>query len=449
MGLTLRAPLLAAAALACGGDPTSSAPVAAIEVTTSRASIRAGDSLSFRARLTDAEGGQVHGREIAWTSSDPSRLQIAVSADSIVAEALAIGPVTVIATSGEVSGQLAITIVPAFASIEPAMIRTCGLDPDGVAYCWGRYDQEEIALPRRVAGEQLFSSIANSISRTCALTSAGVAYCWRLSTATPELVAGGLTFGSLARGAAQAHHCGLTDAGAAYCWGLNRSGQLGNGTTHDTLRTVPAPVSGGSMFTSIVTGFEHTCALLISGAVQCWGDNAYGQLGDGTTTDRTTPVVVDTDLRFATITAGGGHTCGLTADHAAYCWGRGSSGELGDGSASDRLVPTPVAGDLEFVDLSAGAVFFTCGLTSDGAAYCWGANTLGQLGSTGAPGRVTPQPVDGGHTFALLRAGNAGACGLTVAGRALCWGVGGAGQLGHGLFQDSFTPVFVKNPVIE
>ena len=81
------------------------------------------------------------------------------------------------------------------------------------------------------------------------------------------------------------HTCGLTARGAAYCWGYNEDGQLGDGTTADSGTDGPQAVIGGLRFASIQTGSYHTCGLTARGAAYCWGFNAYGELGDGTTTE--------------------------------------------------------------------------------------------------------------------------------------------------------------------
>jgi alpha-tubulin suppressor-like RCC1 family protein len=439
--------------LGCGDDPASPRAVTAVEVTVSQASVRAGDSLSFRATLTDAAGAEVTGVPVIWASSDPTRLTVEASGDSAVAEALSIGdPVTVTATVGEVSNTAVVSIVPAFAFAEAANIRTCALDPQGIAYCWGRYSNEEISLPRRVVGGHIFTAMANggdgNTTTTCGLTDAGRTYCWPTnSTGTPTQLAGDHTFTSLAKGGGDGHRCALTAAGAAYCWGYNRFGQFGNGATSTEFHSPPLAVSGGLAFSSIVVGGSRTCALQPSGATYCWGTNDGGELGDGTTVDRLEPVAVAGDLEFEMLAAGGSHTCGLATGGVAYCWGANSLyGQLGDGTKTSRVEPTLVSGGISFVDISAGRSH-TCGLTADGIAYCWGSNAFGQLGSRGALERLAPHPVEGGHRFALIRTGSSSTCGVTVGGRAMCWGNGTNGQLGNGGFQNSFVPVFVKNPV--
>ena len=147
---------------------------------------------------------------------------------------------------------------------------------------------------------------------------------------------------------------------------------------------------------------------------------------------------------FDVIAAGRNHTCGITPDGAAYCWGANTSGALGDGTTTDRSVPTRVVGGHVFTWISAGQ-FATCALEDDGDAYCWGDNTDGQLGDGTTTNRWEPTPVSGGHAFTSVSAGgNFFVCGLTTDGDAYCWGRAGRGQLGTGTNLNHSVPTAVS-----
>jgi alpha-tubulin suppressor-like RCC1 family protein len=194
-------------------------------------------------------------------------------------------------------------------------------------------------------------------------------------------------------------------------------------------------------FAGVSVGGDHTCGVTTSGAPYCWGDNTRGpgQLGDGTTTTRLSPAPVAGGLTFIAVSPGYNHSCGLTTGGAAYCWGYNSNGQLGDGTRTTRLSPVPVSGGLTFAAVSAGAQH-TCGVTTGGAAYCWGSNYSGELGAstsetcppTSGNCSTTPLAVSGGLTFAAVSAGTFHTCGLTTGGGAYCWGGNSAGELGDG-----------------
>ena len=294
------------------------------------------------------------------------------------------------------------------------------------------------AKPVSVAGGLTFTAIGTGGFHTCGLTKAGAAYCWgspsdgqlgegtvnqaSAGQSSPVAVSGGRTFSSLALG--RAHTCALTVTGEAWCWGDNTAGQLGDGSITD--RSLPVAVSGGRIFRSIVADGSRTCALTTAGVAFCWGSNNVGQLGDGTTTDRSLPTAVTGSVDFISLAAGTGHTCGLTASGKAHCWGLNNTS------------PVAVAGDLSFTQLAAGNGH-TCGVMVSGTGSCWGANGHGQIGdgTSGVDGnssadRPTPVGVSGGLSFSLLVANYYHTCGITTNGVAYCWGGNRVSEVGDG-----------------
>jgi len=137
--------------------------------------------------------------------------------------------------------------------------------------------------------------------------------------------------------------------------------------------------------------------------------------------------------RYMQLSAGDYHTCGLTSRGAAYCWGYNGSGGLGDGTTTTSGVngPQRVIGGLKFASIQGGS-FFTCGLTASGAAYCWGENNSGQLGDGTTSNSLSPQAVIGGLKFVSISVGYYHTCGITSRGAAYCWGYNVQGQLGDG-----------------
>ncbi|NDG98588.1 MAG: hypothetical protein EBY11_11715, partial [Proteobacteria bacterium] len=177
-------------------------------------------------------------------------------------------------------------------------------------------------------------------------------------------------------------------------------------------------------FTSLALGHYHTCGLVAGGAAYCWGYNGLGQLGDGTTQDRAAPVAVSGGLTFTSLGLGGsGWTCGLTGEGRAYCWGYNDLGQLGDGTLLNRSAPVAVSGGRVFISLATAAEH-TCGLIAGGAAYCWGENVNGQSGDGTNERHSLPVAVSGGRTFTSLATGSSSGhtCGLEPSGAAYCWG---------------------------
>lgn len=242
--------------------------------------------------------------------------------------------------------------------------------------------------PRPVTGDRRFKSIAAGGDHTCGVALDGAAYCWgnnargQLGTgdnsgsSIPVLVKGGLTFASIS-----AHilaTCGVTTDGEGYCWGDNRSGVLGNGTTTDS-RT-PVRVADNHRFSSITMGMWIACGLAMTGEAYCWGDNFYGQLGLGSTGGglRLTPQPVTGNISWRLIDAGVGVVCGVSTSNLGYCWGDNEWGQLGNGTELNASAPRAIAGNLALRTISAD--WHVCALDMQATAYCWGAGREGSVG---------------------------------------------------------------------
>ena len=217
-------------------------------------------------------------------------------------------------------------------------------------------------------------------------------------------------------------------------------------TATRTPTSTPTPTPATA--TAVVAGHSHTCALTSSGGVKCWGNNTYGQLGDGTTTNRTTPVDVSgLTSGVSAIAAGGHHTCALTTSGGVKCWGWNNHGQLGDGTTTtNRTTPADVSGLTSGVSGIAVGFYHTCAVMTGGGVKCWGYNYWGQLGDGSQTDRYTPVNASELTSAAsAVTAGGGHTCVRTTSGGAKCWGYGGWGQLGHGtLVEHSLTPVDVS-----
>ncbi len=238
------------------------------------------------------------------------------------------------------------------------------------------------------------------------------------------------------------HHCALTTSNGVLCWGGGTLGQLGNGVLANSL--VPVAVNGlSSGVTALAGGYQHSCALLGNGTVQCWGRNDYGQLGNGAQTNSATPVAVSGLSGVVAIAAGTYHSCAVLASGAAKCWGYNGQGGLGDGTTTTpRLTPVTVLGVSGATGIS-GGLGHSCALLGSGKAQCWGTNSYGQLGNGTVTGSTTRVDVVGLLDAQSIQSGQYHNCVKTTAGAAKCWGRNDYGQIGNGTTTNALSPVTV------
>jgi alpha-tubulin suppressor-like RCC1 family protein len=264
----------------------------------------------------------------------------------------------------------------------------------------------------------------------------------------------GSPHGALETAAGGNHSCALFDTGTVRCWGLNSSGQLGIGST-ENIGDNENPGAGGTVnlgghsAVEIAAGEAHTCALLDDGTVRCWGKGASGQLGLGNTenigdneaVDSVAPVNLAGESAIA-IAAGANHSCALMASGTVRCWGAGASGQLGYASTvniGDDETPDavlPVALGRNATAITAGANH-TCARVDDGTLRCWGVGLNGRLGyaNTNTIGDNEAPSAAGaisvGRSAVSVTAGNSHTCARLDDSTLRCWGLGTNGRLGY------------------
>ena len=349
--------------------------------------------------------------------------------------------------------------------VSSGVYSTCALLSTGVVKCWGQNSNGQLGdgtttqrnAPVTVLGLTTDVNVVETgYWQACVLLSSGAVKCWgqnaygqlgdgtTTNSSTPVNVST-LSSGVRAISAGLLFNCALLNTGAAKCWGQNAYGQLGDGTT--TNSSTPVNVSTlSSGVAAIESGYYHACALLNTGAVKCWGQNAYGQLGDASTTQRNSPVDVSgLSSGVIAISAGYYHTCALLNTGAVKCWGLNTYGELGDGTTTTSSTPVNVSTLSSGVSAISAGGYQTCALLSTGAVKCWGQNTNGQVGDGSTTQRNSPVDVSGLTSgVTTISAGYLHSCAVLSTGVIKCWGLNSTGQLGDASTTQRTSPVDVS-----
>jgi alpha-tubulin suppressor-like RCC1 family protein len=358
---------------------------------------------------------------------------------------------------------------------------SCFLTDQGGVKCWGRNESGQVGdgtmgtdryAPVDVVGlTSGVKAVSTGGQHACALMQTGGVKCWGLNSSgqlgdgtleSPENMQStpvdvvGLSSGVKAISAGQLHTCAILETGGLKCWGYNYAGQLGNGYSqyshgNDYIsESSPVDVVGLSSGVSrIASGFLHTCAILDSGDVKCWGLNESGQIGDGTVEGDSTCAleacggiyrllptsVVGLASDAVAIETGAYHTCAVLDDTGLQCWGKNDFGQIGDGTVGNvRMSPVYVSGLSTGVTMVSGGNGHTCALTTSGGMKCWGDDMFGQLGdSSSIENKLVPTDVFGlTSDVEAIGVGWWHTCALTNLGDVLCWGRNHRGQLGDG-----------------
>lgn len=441
----------------------------------SRDAMVTGAKRTYKALIKNQAGTPMSGVVLDWVSSisavatttPTSTVTDANGIATTTIDALTTGDTTVAIadTSLLASNSISLRVANKLSNITSAsagLYHTCATTLNGSAKCWGLNEwgrlgdgtQTNSSTPVDVVGlETGTSDISSGQSHTCAIVS-GTPKCWGFNN-HGQLGRSDLLYSMIATdimglteassiSAAGSHTCALTTTGGVKCWGYNYSGELGNGSFTDSY--TPIDVIGlESGVTAISSGSNHTCALTTSGSVKCWGNNANGELGNGTTTTSNTPVdVTGLSNGVVAISAGANHSCAITSTGGIKCWGNNFYGQLGNGTTSEALLPVDVTDLIKDVSSISAGSWHMCAITNSGVVKCWGSNKYGQLGNGTYTYTHTPQDVSGlGGEVSSVTAGYQYTCAVITSGELQCWGDGAYEKIGDGTRLNRLYPVYV------
>lgn len=336
---------------------------------------------------------------------------------------------------------------------------TCAVKMDGTLHCFGRNNVGQLGtgsanttelLPVPVSVDPMaavpdadWQHVAAGRDNTCAQKASGQLYCWGQNSNLQVSKAGGGTqptpyLVETAMGAADTDwqsfttgfaSCAIKTDGALWCWGRNAEGELGDGTTTQT--AVPKQVLPGTTWKVVRAGFMHVCGIQSSGALWCWGRNQSTQIEAGSAGRQLSPLQIGVDTDWADIAPGQPHTCAIKQDGRVYCWGARVFGQTGDASFGHATVPTQVGVESGWSALAAFGET-TCAKDPAGKLACFGNNELGPYGNGLTASEDAPLVVAGAPSISLVAIGRNHACAVTSAGGLQCSGSNANGALGTG-----------------
>jgi len=338
--------------------------------------------------------------------------------------------------------------------------QTCVVLTDDTVRCWGGVAYScpgypaPAGVPVRIGGLVNTRSVSSGFaSHNCAVLGDGTIQCWGdlcecssngcPCTKSPALTAVSGITKAVAVSAGASHNCALLGNGVVQCWGYNLYGQVGDGATMPTtpiaLTDFPlVTVAGIHNATAVVAGAGQTCALLVDGTVQCWG-NVLGSTSS--LTIDLAPATVAGITNAIAIASAPEAICVLLRGGTIQCLGR-TRGGLGDGASWWSSVPVTVAGITNAIAVEPGD-WHGCAVLTDGTVACWGDNAHGQLGNGSLISSEVPTKVTGIVNAVAVTVGDRQSCALLSSGSVQCWGFNYQGGLGNGGTEDSSVPVTV------
>jgi alpha-tubulin suppressor-like RCC1 family protein len=340
-----------------------------------------------------------------------------------------------------------------WANVSAGYIHTCGVRLNGKLYCWGDDGNGRLGLgptvgpagvPVRVGDLQDWAMVSAGNGHTCGVRKNGKLYCWgkddKGQVGDEDDPHGALSprrIGALEDwvtvSAGYAHTCGIRKNGKLYCWGDDYYGQVGDGDANGA--DAPRRIGVHEDWANVSAGYRHSCGVRKIGKIYCWGNDSEGQIGNGSQTGNViSPQRIDTREDWASASAGGLHSCGVRKNGKLYCWGQDDQGQVGDGDQPTHSTTTPqrIGVHEDWANVSAGWLH-SCGVRTIGKIYCWGLDNKNQIGNGSPTGNViSPQRIDTARQdWTTATAGGFHSCGIRVQ-KLYCWGFDTSGQVGDG-----------------
>ena len=244
------------------------------------------------------------------------------------------------------------------------------------------------------------------------------------------------------------HGLGIKANGTLWSWGENNYGQLGDGTVIN--KSSPVQIGTGTTWLNISAGQYSTIATKTDGTLWLWGHNGYGQLGQGNIIARSSPVQVGAGtnwLKLGTYT-NTHNVLAIKTDGTLWAWGANGAGQLGDGTIIHRSSPVQIGTGTNWADISTGNIQHTSATKTDGTLWSWGENNYGQLGDGTVINKSSPVQIGTGTTWSKVSCGGAHAIATKTNGTLWGWGCGGVDFVGFpgGMIGDN-TVIAKSSPV--
>ena len=354
-------------------------------------------------------------------------------------------------------------------SISLGNAHSCALASNGKLYCWGNnmngqigdntitQRNEPVAVVNTAESDAFYGKTVLAVyggrGETCAIASDGNLYCWGLNSANSGAdtgkVGNNTNVNSNVPDAVYTNAMVNKQAVSLKSQGSANLVRTSDSSVWQSYKAVSKFDYSDRVWRQVSTSLKHACAVSNDGKAYCWGDNAFGQLGDNSSIDRSFPTSVYTGTSaspgalygktIVSIQTSEKFTCALTSDYNVYCWGDNTNGSLGNGTAvSYSAVPVAVSksayANKPIKQLSVGRSH-SCAITSLGQVYCWGNNNTGQLGnnsitSSNVPVATTTSGVLSGLSVISITTGAQFSCAIASDNNAYCWGQGNYSQLG-------------------